>query len=345
MIFAISPGSEGLGPERYVASLPFVVAPGATLSPFDTPISSSIGALSLRVEKLHHFYILSFGPFPTAKEATTAVTKLGIALLWLSLAHGVGIQYSKELGEVRIFEAPKPVPESEPMAHIGKVTGWTATDGYYDADRAIVRPEHKRLVRWENGQATITLGVSVDNFFASLQRAISFPNLEKIVSNDKLKLAIELYAVYRFELSNNAQLISLVTALEALLPDMEIGVHANNALIQAKEIVQVARESHQKNSSEWSEINRLLSRIGKLGTESIGTALRQFAKSATFRHPQLGCPDEISRQLRDAYSVRSMLLHEGRCDDATLNKQLSFLRDFVPRLLTALFEESAGSNG
>ena len=37
MIFAISRGSNGSGPERYTAYLPFVLAPGAELSDADKP--------------------------------------------------------------------------------------------------------------------------------------------------------------------------------------------------------------------------------------------------------------------------------------------------------------------
>jgi len=69
MIFAFSPGSEGSGTERYVASLPFVVAPGTTIGPFDAPVASSWKSLNLRVKKLHHIYALTCGPFTTEAEA------------------------------------------------------------------------------------------------------------------------------------------------------------------------------------------------------------------------------------------------------------------------------------
>lgn len=343
MIFAVSPGTEGSGPERYVASLPFVIAPGATLGTFDPPVSSTIGLLNLSVEKLHHIYTLNCGPFQTEAEASNAVSKLGIALLWFSLTHGVGVQYSKELGNATFFGAPLPIPESEHiMAHIGRVTGWTATDGHYEAEKAIVRPEHMRLARWESGRATITVGISNDNLLTCLHTALSFPRLEHIVNHAKLRLAIELYAAYRFELSRNAQLVSLVTALEALLPNVEIGNQSKAALAHGKKSVQAVRDAYPKNSSEWTEVNHLLSRIGGLQTESIGTTLRQFAVSAVSRHPKLGNPEEVSFQLRDAYSVRSKLLHEGHCPEEKLKEQLSFLCSFVPRFLSALFEEAAG---
>jgi hypothetical protein len=63
MIFAISPGSEGFGPERYVAYLPFVLAAGANLGPPEDPVTSTQGSFNLKLEKLHHHYALSSGHF------------------------------------------------------------------------------------------------------------------------------------------------------------------------------------------------------------------------------------------------------------------------------------------
>ncbi len=35
--------------------------------------------------------------------------------------------------------------------------GWEATDGNYDADKAVIRPEAKRLLRWEMGGVIVTV--------------------------------------------------------------------------------------------------------------------------------------------------------------------------------------------
>ena len=72
------------------------------------------------------------------------------------------------------------------------------------------------------GRPTLTVGISIENFFKFLSQALSFERLTGVVENLKLKLAIELYAAYRFELSDNAQLITLVSAFESLLRNMEI---------------------------------------------------------------------------------------------------------------------------
>jgi hypothetical protein len=345
MIFAVSPGSDGSGVERYVAYLPFVLAPGANLAPIDRPIASTHGSSNLKLEKLHHLYVLSSGPFASEDAAAVHLEHLRSSLLWLSLTCGVGVSYSKIHGSLTLFEVPQPVPESGMISQVVGVVGWTATDGHYDADKALILPDHKRLTRWEMGRASLVIGISIENFFKTLSHALSFERLRRVTDDGKLILAIELYAAYRFELSNNAQLITLVSALESLLPDIEIPECSHTALAQAKEVVKATRYRYPHDSTEWNVINQLLSRIGTLKTEAIGTTVRRHISSVMSRHPELGDPADVSAKLREVYSIRSTLLHEGHSPEQDVENYLSFLREFVPRLLAALFREAAGPGG
>ena len=159
--------------------------------------------------------------------------------------------------------------------------------------------------------------------------------------NPKLKLAIELYAAFRFELSENAQLLTLVSSLESLLPDVEIDASAKTALAEATKTIKSVRDNHASGSSEWTLINKLLSRVADLKRQSIGTTLRDYASGIVSRYPELGQPIDIEKKLTQAYSVRSHLLHEGHADDQHVRESLSFLREFVPRFLAVQFREIA----
>lgn len=196
-------------------------------------------------------------------------------------------------------------------------------------------------MRWEAGRASVAIGISIESFFVSLSEALSFESLGEVIENDKLKLAIELYATYRFELSGNAQLITLVSALESLLPNIEIPDHSRSVLAQAEKLIKESRDGYSRDSTEWSDINRLLSRVGYLKDEAIGKTLRNYVESVVSRYPELGDATDVSSKLRDAYSVRSTLLHKGHSGEEKIGPHLSFLYDFVPRLLAILFRESA----
>lgn len=341
MIFATSVGSNGSGDVRYVAYLPFALATGASLA----TIQDSMGALQsqfgLSLEKLQNFYALTAGPFKTDVEAVSHLELLRAALLWLSLVEGVGVSYSRVYGEVRLYDTPVVISESSSIFELAKNAGWTATDGDYDADKALVRPEHKRLTRWEMGQPSVAVSLSVQNFFATVGEALSFTKLSAVSDNPKLKLAIELYAAFRFELSQNAQLLTLVSSLESLLPDTEIAASAKTALKEATKAIKSVRDRHASGSSEWTSIDRFLARVAGLKRQSIGNTLKTYASEIVSRYPELGQPIEIEKKLTQAYSVRSHLLHKGQADDQQVRDSLSFLRDFVPRFLGALFRESA----
>ncbi len=345
MIFAISQGTEGYGPERYVAYLPFVLAPGVKLAPIEEPVTSTKGPFNLTLEKLHNLYALSSGPFTSEEAAALHINCLRGCLLWLSLRYGAGVDYPKDFGTPKLFTTPIPITESSPIWHIAEATGWSDTDGAYNADVALIRPEHKRLTRWETGRGSVEISISIEDFFHSLGQTLALERLPEVIKNDKLKLAIELYAAYRFELSDNAQLLTLVSSLESLLAKQEIPKCSNDALTKARAAVKACRDNYETESTEWSQIDRLLCNVGNLKTESIGATLRTQVLSVVSRNPELGDPDNIRTQLGKAYNLRSKLLHEGHPGDLDVEGNLSFLREFVPRLLKVLFREAAEGAG
>ena len=102
MLFAISPGSEGTGQDRFSAYVPFVLQPGRNLVPLDSPITKEFGPDKLLLEPLHHSYAVSLGPFQTVSAAERNLCKLQAALLWVSLKYRVGLRYSKVIEAVDV---------------------------------------------------------------------------------------------------------------------------------------------------------------------------------------------------------------------------------------------------
>jgi hypothetical protein len=341
MLFAISAGSDGSGNDRFVASIPFVLSPGSTLQLSETVVRSLECGDQVKLEKLQFRYTASVGPYASVGEAQLGLQRLTAALLWSALEFNIGLQYPVARGLVYLHEQPIPIPNVEPLAYIGKITGWQATDGHYDADSPVVRPDNKRLVRFEGGRATITAAIGSDNFLQKLAEALEFPRTAAVAEDKKLRLAIEICTGHQFEISSNAQFVSLVTALEALLPQSGISPAAATALRIARAAVLEARKQHASDSVEWSQVNHLLARLGKLQHEAIGNSMRSFAMAAVQRHPELGDAHATSLALRDAYAVRSRILHDGHVDSVQFGEKLAFIRQFVPRLLRALFLETA----
>ncbi|MBK7719102.1 MAG: hypothetical protein WAT33_02540 [Giesbergeria sp.] len=343
MIFAVSPGTPGCGEERFIATLPFRLSPGSILQLPDesTQFTGTTGRLT--IERLHHLYAASLGPYPSTDAAEQGLAELRAAVLWCAIEFSAGVRYPIETGAVNLFDEPITIPAVQPMAHIREVTGWTSTDGRYEAGEALVRPDHKRLVRFEFGQATVTAGIPIERFVAKAEEALSFKHLSKIARDEKLKLAIEVAMSHRFEASDNAQFITLITSLEALLPDLPVSPESSVAITEAAHIIRNKRDTFPRADPEWSALARLLGRIDKLRADSIGEGMRSFINAALERHPGLGDRQAISKQVLDAYNARSRLLHDGHVSQARLSAGLDFLRDFVPRLLRCLFREAASA--
>lgn len=343
MLLVISPGTSGHGDERYVATLPFWLSPGSILQLPDGASLVTGATGRLKVEKLHHLYAASLGPFPTPASAEQGLAQLRAAVLWCAIEFRTGLRYPAQTAAVTLFDEPIEIPATEPMAHIGKVTGWERIDGHYDAGSSLIRPDHKRLCRFESGHANVTAGIAVDRFTAKLEEALSFERLAKVAGDDKLKLAIEVAMSHRFEASDNAQFITLVTSLEALLPDLPVSPSAALAVADAAQLIRVKRDACARAEPEWSDLERLLSRVGKLSVESVGEGMRAFVGSVLDRYPELGDRQAISTRLREAYNTRSRLLHDGHVPGDQLRSGLEFLREFVPHVLRCLFRETASA--
>lgn len=335
-----SMSAQGGEPEEgHAAFVPFILAPGRTID-FDVKtLKIQIGTRFLQLERLSHRLGLTLGPYKTEAEGEEAIALLEGCLLWNALTRGFGIQYVTDR---------QPVHLSTVTAEPGSIPakwGWSASDGNYDVNKATVIPLHKRLVRFEGGSATITIGTPGVLFLESLREALSFPNLSRIVQNSRLRLAIEIYANHHFEQSSDAKFISLVTALEALVPTAQISQGTQVVLERALQLVEVARDAHPASELGWFELDRLRGRLSSSGSqESIGFTLRSFVEEQVTKHPDLGQPSIAARQVTQAYNARSRFLHHGKRPAEGIGPHFVFLRDFVPRMLRKLFEAEVGAH-
>jgi hypothetical protein len=339
MLFSMARGSDGFGEERYVAYLPFEVAIGATI---EVPATLTVDGIETRLERLTYLYTLFSGPFNTAAAAEHQLGRLRAAVEWIALEFQIGTKPAPELRQVKMSEAPAPV-EGNPNFKFLTGTGWSHTDGHYDAESAHVIPEHRRLVRFEVGRPSLNLGISAANWRQAFEHALSYERLDSVANDEPLTLAIDLYAESKALIIPRTKFITLVIALEALLPDAAISAGAAEVLKKLKQSAKESRDAHQKDSEMWQELNNLLSRVGGLERQSIGRSLRTLVGDAARTHPELGKPEEVEIQVADIYGIRSSLVHDGTADEKELDKRLTFLTSFVPHLLKILFIETAMS--
>jgi hypothetical protein len=242
-------------------------------------------------------------------------------------------------GTSQLSESQRPIAKA--FFEIAAAAGWEYTEGHYEAEAAQVIPDHKKLIRFEVGAASVSLGISATSWSHAMVTAFQYPRLNEINGQGRMRLAIDLYSESRALVIPRTQFLTLVIALEALLPRTRISDVAQEVLTELKKGGRDALTACGRDAFRREEINRLLSRVGGLSYEAIGTTLRGFVRSTAERHKDLGSPEELEARLKEIYDIRSSLVHEGAADEKGLEDGLFFLTRFVPRLLKILFVEAA----
>jgi hypothetical protein len=340
MIFSLSRGSDGFGEERFIAYLPFTLAPGAKINISEKEKSFEYSGQAITIHLSDHIYALTSGPYKSDDEGQKALEVLRSALLWLSLKKEIGVSYPKTTSQPKLHKHDE-ITEKNGLQEMCNSFGWGSVDGSYEAREAQVIPDHLKLIKFMGGQVSMALGIPAKNIIELLQETYFSERSVNVINNEKLRLAIEIYASYRFEVSDHAKLIRLVSSLEAITPSREVPEYSKKAIDQANQIIKSKRNEYKQGSREWKDIDRILSRLGNLKEESIGEGMRQFVREAISGNEDIGKQKEVLEKLKIAYDMRSKLLHEGHIDDKKLRGALEFLQDFVPKILTDQFSRTA----
>jgi len=344
MIFSFSIGTSGTGDQAYSLHVPLVLASGTKINFEGQRHVGEIDGLTVILEKHHYQYSLKISAFESIGEAQKFLEKILASLRWISLKYNLGIKFPKEIQEGRIYAKPIMVTEESNMYEIVRSAGWDAVDGDYDVDKLAIIPEHKRLTRWEPGQAKITLGHAPEAFINDLQQCLQFPFLENIIVHKKLCLAIELYAAYSFEVTSSGKFVKLITVLESLLPDKRIPDDSLSLLLRAKGFLKEERKTIKTSGGNTDSIDHLISRLGGLSKQSIGYSIGSYVSNLLEEFPDLGSSEEIVPKLKAAYNIRSRLLHDGEVDEDALKANISRLSDLIPKMLTKLFLKYSNEN-
>ncbi len=344
MLFSWSVGSSGSGSDRFALYVPFTVSLGCEISLIDKGIEHNIHGYKVKLEKLTNFYAITVGEFDSIDKAHQFFPKLCSSFLWASLKIKAGISYPKLITEINIEDTPTKISKDSNFRMVIDSVGWNELDGHYDANKAVVIPDGKKLIKTEFGNPKVVIGFNAENFVKFISEAIYFESPENIVEDKKLQLAISLYSASHYEVSDNAKFITIVNVLEALKNEEEINDTPKQVLESAKLLIKEKRDSYRKDSEEWNEIENLISRVGQLKKKSIKRSIKEFISDTIIENPELGDKEEISKEISDIYDLRSALLHDGIADCQKIKNELHFLNGFIPKLLEYLCRRQAGYN-
>jgi hypothetical protein len=218
--------------------------------------------------------------------------------------------------------------------------GWYELDGQYDADKTIIRPEHKRLLIWATGTPTIRLDTPADLLAKNMLDGMVEGRPERVFDDPKLHLACEVYLASHFESTPAASFLSRITTLEILAKDAPatdpIRTMVERFIVEAKKAKADADGPTLK-----AEFESLASRLGYLRYRSIKSGIRRVVEDALSNDPEVRAPADVAKEVSRLYDLRSTMVHMGEASPEAVRAGSSRLNDVVPRVLRALYRAVA----
>jgi hypothetical protein len=151
--------------------------------------------------------------------------------------------------------------------------------------------------------------------------------VSKIEIDKKLLLSMELFAGARLEVTERTKFIGLVSALEPLALQRKFEQSS------LSEVIQDAIKKVQEASDLPGELKASLTgQLQRLSSESVSQAIYRLVKT------HLPANGEALATVKEAYNIRSKMLHEGSTD-ADLDQKSSEIEDVIRRLYAAILEK------
>lgn len=337
--FSFGPGSSGDGNEIYSIRLPFSLAPGRTLKLEDASNFSLFG-LPCHVSGGEREYLLTASGFTSEDAAVLFLQKTCAALIWYGLRHSAGIKFSPDIVPIEAFLEPKSVSENSMFDAVLKMRQWDQYDGHYECGKTSVIPEHKRLIQFAVGSATMRIDTPLASLAKTLEECNEIRHPERTVTHPKFRLACEVYLSSHFENSPGASFLSRISTLEILANDTPSPDPIRQMVTR---FIAEAKSARDGEGSEElrQELQSLISRLAFLRHRSIKGRIQDLVRELL--ENELGAKDAAvaAKSVSQLYDLRSTMVHSGEVDATKIRDGNSKLIEIVPTLLRTIYRKLA----
>jgi hypothetical protein len=159
------------------------------------------------------------------------------------------------------------------------------------------------------GSLSVMVSMPVPLFLEHLAESLALPQPQQIAADERLSLAVDLYAASLWETSRRAQVVSLATSLEVLIKPARVSKAASDQIDELLGMFDPTRDHSAEHEEQRRALDRMRSRLAGLKEESISENLRRLAVA----HASVigETTEEARRNMVSAYGVRSKLVHDG----------------------------------
>lgn len=323
----------------YTLKFPFRLPAGQDIGGLDKPFKTSVYGLSWLVErKLENFVVTVVG-LGSEEECHEYSKRMWSGFNWLLLRRKVAPIATLEFDLVTYSEDPEEaarnLEKGMGLPYSGPVHGLAGDSmlAAYPSDMNI------RFVGV--GNATMTVTTPVADVVNAIAEGIEIRAEPPTVEDRKLQVALDLFAAYWLESTDNARLMTLIMALESLMTHPP----RHDVVVELLETWQSEME-HQKqrfakDSEEFLALESLERELVLKKTDS----LRRQVRSLVLESLEFLGEEEAEDKAREAvwiYDQRSTLVHEGELPQPDLGKVTSGAKEIVEKVLEARFRGFRG---
>jgi hypothetical protein len=320
---------EGKG---YILRFPFRLAPGQEFSKLDHPYETKCRGLTLRLASQSGQYFFSVGEFTDEEAGNSFIPILWAGLMWALLHQGISPVGNLSPQIIKYKEDPFVAG-----ANFSRSLGLKVEklDGIIDGASPAVYKSDK-VIRVLTGQnANFIQGFAPERTVTFMNEALSLSRPEAVVSNTKLKVALDLYNAFFQESSTNARFLTLNMVLEALVPSEKKHQSALDVITRWIGEIKELQRTAAPESEEWEAYDSLIREVGYRKEKSIRSSIRTLVLSML--DPIDSEAEAISREAVRLYDIRSRLVHDGHVPGEDLGQAVSRIRKIAFRVLRACF--------
>lgn len=317
----------------FVLRLPFRLPAGQELSKLEEVSSRTISGLNLSLKETSGWYGLNLKGFGSEEEAEAFIPRAYAALMWTVLQMGISPEFATETQSVRYQDDPERAAKNLSKSFDLKID---RLDALIDGSQPAVYRADKQVRTITGGIANIIHGLPSEGVAQRLSEAISFRNSDQVFCNEKLRLALDLYATHFREATQNARFLTLAMVLEVLAPREQKPPLVVEKLKTWIAELQIVMSELPQDSENWAAFESLKNELDFRREMSI----RKRVRSLVYETLGNRGDEDAADTAKDAvllYDIRSRLIHDGCLRSSDFSDPTSRLREIVRRVLEARF--------
>jgi hypothetical protein len=313
----------------FTVRLPFQLAEGKRLTFPEGSLNHTFRAYSIELQEESGWYALYASGLPSEEEAHDVLRQLVMGLYWAAVEQGIGVSFRAAPQTLVLADDP-----AEAARNLSRSFGIGFEDpvrGLSDGDKPAIFRSDQNIRKIYLSAGKVTVGVQSDRFVSILLAGSKLGPFDRLKTEPKLKLALDLYCISHFEVSAGARFLTMCTALEVAAPSAPMADRAVQLIDGWRlDALRLARQA-EPDSQEQTDLQALANRVGNLKTTSHSQRIKNYVRRM-IQFQGGADADELAKEILALYSLRGTLVHDGVAD---LGSGATRLDEILRRVLMA----------